>query len=163
MDLAEDAAGTDGVADFGRGFEVPLLLVVQAGHVDAALDEVTHLLLQELKGALDSVVDAGEEARAEFDGQGHARVLDRFAGLDARRVLVDLDDRFLTADLDDLAHEAFVADTDDVVHARRDADGGDDGARDAVNGAGLLGGHGLLLLDSQGFGFTSTGRPLGPT
>ena len=133
LDGADDDAAVDGVADLERGLEVPLLGVVEAGREDTAEDEVAHLVLEDLQGALDAVVDGGEEAGAELDGEGGAGLDDGLAGLDARGLFVDLDDGLVARDLDDLAHELLVAHEDDVVHAGLDARGGHDGAGDTVD------------------------------
>lgn len=73
-DGTEDVAAGDVVADLElAGCEVPLLLAVEGGQIDAAGDvDALGVVGDALEWALDAVVDGLHEAGAELDRQGLA-------------------------------------------------------------------------------------------
>ena len=66
---------------------------------------------------LDTIIDGAQQPRPQFDRERSAGILDRFARLDARSILVNLDDRTVAIQADDFAHQLLVAYKDHVVHA----------------------------------------------
>ena len=83
----------DRVSLFDQRFEQPLFLRVQGRHLLPSADERAAVFLNLIKRALDSVINAAEQSRSEPDDEGAFGSKHDVAGLDARRVLVDLDSR----------------------------------------------------------------------
>src|SRR5207249_9289776 len=126
----DDLSGGDGLALFHLRIEPPRLLPREAGRLHPAQDEIAHDLLEARERALNPVIYAAEESRAQFDDEGSAGVQDRFAWPHPARVLVHLDDRLVAHDLDDLAEELLLSHELDVVHPRAESRRRDDGSRD---------------------------------
>src|SRR3990172_7294840 len=92
----------------------------------ATFNEVTLLLADILERPLDTVVDPKEQPRAQFDGQRQAGRFHRLTYVQARGVLVDLDEGGVAVEADDLPDQPLLADMHDVVHARTGHAAGDD-------------------------------------
>src|SRR6266705_2266153 len=144
----------------------PRLLPRETRGLHPPEDEVSHHLLEDRERPLDAVVDAPEEARAQLDDEGPSRVEDGFAGPDATRVLVHLDDRFLAHDLDDFPEQLLLTDELDVVHARAETRGRHDRSCNSEDLPRRLAGRRFLLSFHCHVGFrplrysiTCTGRP----
>ena len=133
LDGTEDLSCGDSVPHFDYGGEIPFLRVIQSRRGDSAVDEVSHLLPEDGKGPLDSVVNGGEETGSELNGERLTGVCDRLPGFDSRGVLVNLDDGIVADDLDDLSHQLLVSNMHDVVHFGRDTGGSHHGSGDPVN------------------------------
>ena len=116
LDGADDVAAHHLVALLGGGHEVPLLLPVQGGDLDAAGDGGAGDLHDALQGALDAVVDVFDEAGTQLHGQGGAGGLHRRAGTQAGGLLVDLDGGGVAVHGEDLTDEALLAHADHVGH-----------------------------------------------
>ena len=127
LDRAEDVTGDELVALGDRGDELPLFLLVQGRDLHSPAQEVAVGDLHDLvQGALDAVVDRADEAGAQLDGERHVGRNDGLAGPEALRLLVDLDGGLVPVNLNDLADQLLVADTDDVEHVRVAHAGGND-------------------------------------
>mmetsp|Transcript_64817 Transcript_64817/g.166821 ORF Transcript_64817/g.166821 Transcript_64817/m.166821 type:complete len:597 (+) Transcript_64817:397-2187(+) len=147
--LADDVAARHEVANLHiQRHEVPLLLAVQARHVDAARHEDTlGDLLNALQRTLDTIVDAVQDARAQLQGERQARLHQRVAHGEAGGVLVHLDGGGVALQPNDLADERVFADTDHLVHfCARHVLGDDQRAGHLHHGADSLLRHGLLCL-----------------
>mmetsp|Transcript_40100 Transcript_40100/g.123888 ORF Transcript_40100/g.123888 Transcript_40100/m.123888 type:complete len:654 (-) Transcript_40100:17-1978(-) len=142
-DVTEDVAAGDHVADAHLGLEVPLLLAVERGHLDALGDEdVLDHAEDGVERALDAVEDLAHDARAELERERLAGAVDGVAHGEAAGLLVHLDRGGVALKADDLADEAERADLHQLVHGSAGhAVGDDDGAGHGLDGA--L--HALLL------------------
>src|SRR6266571_1214717 len=78
------------------------------------------------------------KSMTQLDRKRLAGVCHGLSGPDPGGLLVHLDDRLLSENLDDLAHELLRPDEHDVIHARLHADGGHDRSGDALDRAGSL-------------------------
>lgn len=115
--------------------DIPRLLLVQGGDVQPTADEGAALRLNDLEGAGNAVEDVGQHAGAQGDGHGGPLAHHRLAGLEAGRVLVDLDGGGRAVHTDHLADQALLAHADHIHHGQALAAGHlDDRAVDAVDG-----------------------------
>jgi hypothetical protein len=122
------------VAFLDFGLELPGLLQVDTRRVDTAVQiRRAHLLFEDVERALDAVVDGVEHARPEVHGEGCAGPFDRFTRGDTGRLLVHLDGGSVAFDFDDLAHQPFRTDVDDVVHPGVEVPSRYDRSRDAFD------------------------------
>ena len=116
-----------------RRTEQPLLLPVQRGRADAPLDEVPRQLKDPLQRALDTVVDRSDQSGSELDEQGAAGTEDVVSWSDAGGILVDLDDRPIPGQLDDLPDQAHLPHPHQLQHhGVADSGGFDDRSVDPV-------------------------------
>ena len=113
---AVDVARGNGVAVAEGGLEVPELIPIQSGLVNT-LDDVGAILLPHgLQGALDTVVNGGDEAGAQLHRQRRARRHHLVAAAQSRGLLVDLDGGAVAVHLDDLTDQTSLTDTHHVEH-----------------------------------------------
>ena len=106
----------DGVTVAQSRLEVPELVAVQGGLVDA-LDDVGAILLPHgLQGTLDTVVNGGQETGTQLHRQGGARRHHLIAAAQAGGLLVDLDGGAVAVHLDDLADQAGLTHAHYVEH-----------------------------------------------
>src|SRR6056297_2963627 len=124
---ADHLAGRELVPHLDGRRERPGRVARQRVHRDAALDVGAGLLLDLVERALDAVEDAVQHAGSQLDRQRQAGRLDRLADGETAGVLVDLHERRVAVEADDLADEVFAADAHDVVHARAHHAFGDHG------------------------------------
>ncbi len=96
--------------------EVKPRVAVEPGHLNAAGDELVAHITDALEGPLYAVVDRSDEPRAELHRERHSRAEDLLCGPDAGGVLVDLHDRAVAGELDDLADEACLTDEHELHH-----------------------------------------------
>src|SRR3989454_7635150 len=153
LDGAHDVARPHGLTRLHLRSEGPRLFPRETRRLHPAEDEVSHHLLEDRERPLDAVVDAPEEARAQFDNERPSRIQHGFPGPDAARVLVHLDDRLLADDLDDFPQQLLLADELDVVHARAEAGGCDDRSCDSEDLPRRLAGRRFLLSFHRHVGF----------
>ena len=118
LDLAEDIARTHTVPLLHLGDERPPAGAVERVHDDPAGDEVPLRFPDLVERALDPIVDAAEHAGPELQRQWGVGRHHRLTDVQAGRILIDLDERRLAVEPDDLADQFLFADADDVVHPR---------------------------------------------
>ena len=124
LDRAERVAGADRVADADGRLEFPNSVAVERRGGQPARDHrssprVLAGTRQHRQRALRAVEDRAEQTGAELCPERLARVGNRLAGGQPRRVLVDLDHGVRAVEPDHLPGEARLPDLDDVVEARR--------------------------------------------
>ena len=96
--------------------EVPLLLVVNGGDLNAAGDGVAAALHDFFQGALNAVINIFNHAGSQLDAQGEAGGFHRNAGAKAGGFLVDLNGGCIAAHLDDLTDQTLRTYADYVIH-----------------------------------------------
>ncbi len=111
------SGGQDASLGGGRD-ESPASGPVQRGGRNSPSYEGASAFQEFVQRPLDAVVDRSQQARPQFQRQGHAASVGGLSGREARSVLVDLDQGFLAFKLDHLAHEQIVAHMDELEHAR---------------------------------------------
>ena len=116
LDGADDVAAGDGVTDLGGGDEVPLLLSVQRGDLDASCDGGAGDLHDLFQGTLDAVVNIFKQAGAKLNGQRSAGGDHFRAGADAGGLLIDLDRCGVTVHVQNLADQVLFAYSNHVCH-----------------------------------------------
>ena len=126
-------SGFNYIANTDDGFELPFLLSVQSRCGDTTKDEISHFLLKNCQRPLNSVINGVQKSGAEFRNERTAGVRNRFSRFHAGRILINLDDRVVTNDLDDFAHQHLVSNVYDIVHTGRDTDSGNYRSCDSVN------------------------------
>lgn len=103
-------AGLDGC------LELPLLLAVQGGHLDASCDGGAGDLHDLLQGTLNAVVNIFQQAGAQFHGQGCAGGNNFRAGADAGGFLVDLNCGGIAVHRQNFTDQMLFAYSDHVCH-----------------------------------------------
>ena len=111
----------------------PDLFHVKGICVNTTGDEHTHHFLERCKRALNSVVNLGQEAGAQCDGQRFFGVQHRFARTNTRGVFVHLNNGLVTVQFNHFAHQTFMANAYHVVHRSVHASGGHDRSRNSVD------------------------------
>ena len=112
-------AGLHDVAFLHGRDEMPDLVQILRIRLLAAADHRARHGRDAVQRPLDAVVNRSKQAWSEFDGQRTRRAIHAFAGLQAGRVLIDLNRRdAAAADADHFADQPFFADFDDFQHAR---------------------------------------------
>ena len=103
-------------ARFHYGDEVPFLRAVQGGHVDAPGNGLACQGADLRQGALDTVVNALQQAGAKLYAEGSAGGDDLGAGTEPRGLLIDLDGSLVACHGQDLALQALFTNLDHVGH-----------------------------------------------
>ena len=111
-----DVARGDGVAVAQGGLEVPELIPIQCGLVDALDDVGAVLLTHGLQRSLDAVVNGGQETGTQLYRQRRARRHHLVAAAQTGGLLVDLDGGAVAVHLDDLTDQTSLTDAHHVEH-----------------------------------------------
>ena len=104
------------VADLGSSNEIPFLIVIQRGDLDASGDIASGNLSDFGQRTLDTVKDTGQHARSQFNRHRSAGGLNIIAGADAGSFLIYLNGCLVVSHLDDFTDELLLADMYYVEH-----------------------------------------------
>ena len=106
---AQEVRSVDDIADFCRRIPLPLDVAGKRRKVDASFEEVSRSFCNIFKRVLKTVEDSFEKSRSKFDGEKLLLENDFVAVSDAVGRFEDLDFRFVSVYLDDLAFERLAA------------------------------------------------------
>ena len=110
---AEEVCSVNDVADFSRRIPLPFDVAGKGRKVDTSFKEVTCRFRDILERILKTVEDSLQKSRSKFDGEKIFLENDLVAVSDAVGRLEDLDFRFVSVDLDDLAFKRLSAGFDE--------------------------------------------------
>ena len=133
LDVADNLAARHFIALGDLRLKRPGLFHVKRIGIDTTGDEHTHDFLKGSKRSLDTVVNLGQEAGAQGNGQRLFGVQHGFAGPNTRGVFVHLDNSLVAVQFNHFTHQTFMANTHNVIHCSVHARGGYDRSRNSVN------------------------------
>ena len=116
--------GTDHIARlhfipnlYGRN-KVPFQVTLQGGHFHTTLQIVPRNFHNIIQRPLDSVINAGDQARPQFYGHRNFHRLYRLSRSQSGRLLIYLNGSLISMHFNDFANQSLVADTNHVKHIR---------------------------------------------
>ena len=113
---ADDVACPELVADLGNGVELPLLVVVERGNVNASLEVGARDLHDLIERSLDTVVDSADKTGTQLNREGSAGGLNLLSGAETRGLLINLDRSSVAVHFYDFAYKTLFAYADNVIH-----------------------------------------------
>jgi hypothetical protein len=116
LHLAHDVSGSDLVAPLDHGLEFPQPVPAKSLGGNAAHYKITEFVGDVDQPPLNTVIDGRKQTWAQLDKQWFLGALHPLPDLQARGILVDLDDRGCAIQAHHFTDQAHVAHFGDVVH-----------------------------------------------